>query len=55
MHDLKISSKGFKIDSPQIFNMRVLIMSRPWDLFGLRLLMILNENHINVKDIIFTT
>ena len=41
MHDLKISSKGFKIESPQIFNMRILIMSKPWALFGLRFLMIL--------------
>ena len=40
MHDLNISSKGFKIESPQIFNLRILIMSKPWALFGLRFLMI---------------
>ena len=40
MHDLKISSKGFKIESPQIFNMRILIMSKPWALFGLKFLVI---------------
>ena len=40
MHDIKISSKGFKIESMQIFNMRILIMSKPWALFGLRFLMI---------------
>ena len=39
-HDLKISSRGFKIESPQIFNMLILIMSKPWALFGLRFLMI---------------
>ena len=39
-HDLKISSKVFKIESPKIFNMRILIMSKPWVLFGLRFLMI---------------
>ena len=39
-HDLNISSKGFKIKSPQIFIMRILIMSKPWALFGLRFLMI---------------
>ena len=39
-HDLNISSKGFNIDSPQIFIMRILIMSKPWDLFGLRFFMI---------------
>ena len=38
--DLKISSKGFKIEPRQIFNMRILIMSKPWALFGLRVLMI---------------
>ena len=37
-HDLDISSKGFKIE--QIFNMRILIISKPWVLFGLRFLMI---------------
>ena len=41
VHDLKISSKSFRIESPQIFNMRILIMSKPWDLFGLKFLMIL--------------
>ena len=40
-HDLKLSPKGFKSESTQIFNMRILIMSKPWALFGLRLLMIL--------------
>ena len=40
MHDLNISSKGFKIELPQIFNLRILIMSKPWALFGLRFLMI---------------
>ena len=40
MHDLNISSKGFKIESLQIFNMQILIMSKPWALFGLRFLMI---------------
>ena len=39
-HDLNISSKGFKIDSPQFFIMRILIMSKSWALFGLRFLMI---------------
>ena len=42
-HDLKISSEGFKIESPQIFNMRILIISKPWALFGLRFLMIFDE------------
>ena len=37
--DLNISFKGFKIESPQIFNMRILIMSKAWILFGLRFLM----------------
>ena len=41
IHDLKISSKWFKIEPPQIFNIRILIMSKPWALFGLRFLMIL--------------
>ena len=41
MHDLKISSKGYKIESPQILIMRILIMSKPRALFGLRFLMIL--------------
>ena len=39
-HDLNISSKGFKIKSPQIFIMRMLIMSKPWALFGLRFLIV---------------
>ena len=39
-HDLNISSEGFKIESPYIFNMRILIISKPWALFGLRFLMI---------------
>ena len=41
MHDLKISPKGFKTESPIIFNMRILIMLKPWALFRLRFLMIL--------------
>ena len=41
MHNLKISSKGFKTESPQIFQMRILIVSKLWILFGLRFLMIL--------------
>ena len=36
VHDLKISSKGFKIESLQIFNLWILIMSKPWALFGLK-------------------
>ena len=32
--------KGFKTESPEIFNMRILIMSKSWALFGLRFLMI---------------
>ena len=39
-HDLNISCKGFKIESPQIFIMQKLIMSKPWALLGLRFLMI---------------
>ena len=46
MHDLKISSKGFKVESPQIFNVQILIMSKPWSLFGLRFLMILAISHL---------
>ena len=46
MPDLKISSKVFKIESPQIFNMRILIMSKPWALFGLRFLMILAKSSL---------
>ena len=41
MHDLKLISKGFKMESPQIFNMRILIMWKPWVLSGLRFLMTL--------------
>ena len=37
---LNIGSKDFKIESPQILNMRILIMPKPWVLFGLRFLMI---------------
>ena len=40
MQDLNVNSKGFKIESPQVFNMQILIMSKPWALFGIRLLMI---------------
>ena len=40
MHDLNISSKGFKIQLPQFFNMQILIMSKSWALFELRYLMI---------------
>ena len=36
-HDLNVSPKGFKIESPQIFNMQILIMIK---IFGLRFLMI---------------
>ena len=39
-NDLYICSKGFKIGSPQIFNMRIQTMSKPWALFGLRFLMV---------------
>ena len=39
-HDLNISPKDFKIKSPQIFNIRILIMPKPRALFGLRVLMI---------------
>ena len=39
-HDFRINSKGFKIESPQIFNMRIQIMAKPWVLFRLRFLMI---------------
>ena len=47
MHDLKVSSKGFKFESSQIFNMRILIMLKPWGLFGLRFLMILAISALN--------
>ena len=40
MPDLNISSTGFKIESPKIFKIRILIMSKAWTLFRLRLLMI---------------
>ena len=30
MHDLIISSKGFRTDSPQTFNVRILIISWQW-------------------------
>ena len=36
MHDLKISSKGLQIESQQILNMRILVVSKLWALFGLR-------------------
>ena len=39
--DLKISSKGGKIDSPHNFSIRILIMSCPWALFGSRFFIIL--------------
>ena len=39
-HDLNISSKDFKIESTQIFNMRIMVMSKPWALLGLRFLII---------------
>ena len=39
-HDLNISSKVFKIESPQVFNMRILILAKSWALFGLRFLVI---------------
>ena len=38
---LKISPKGLLIESPQIFNMRILIMSWPWALLVSKLLIIL--------------
>ena len=41
MHDLKISSKGFKIQSHQMFKMQILIMPKSWALFWFRFLMIL--------------
>ena len=40
MHDLNISSNGFQIESPQIFSIRIMFMSKPWALFGLRFVMI---------------
>ena len=40
IYDSNISSNGFKIESPQIFNMQILIMGKLWALFGLRFLMI---------------
>ena len=46
-HDLNINYKGFKIESPQIFNMRILIMSKPWALFGLKFLMIFAISLVN--------
>ena len=39
-YDLNTSSKGFKVESSQIFSMWILIMSLSWALFGLKLLMI---------------
>ena len=51
MHDLNISSEVFKIESLQIFNMQILIMSKPWSLFGLRFLMILAKSFL-VKEIV---
>ena len=36
MHDSNISSQGFRIDSPQIFNIQILIISWTWASFGLR-------------------
>ena len=41
IQDLKTSSKDFKIESPQNFNMGILVTSKLWDSFGLRFLMIL--------------
>ena len=38
--NLNINSKGFKIDSPQMFIMRILIISKSSALFGLKFLMI---------------
>ena len=40
MHYLHENSEGFIIEPPQIFSMRILIMSKPWALFGLKFLMI---------------
>ena len=39
---LNISSKGLHSESPHIFNIRMLILSWPWALFGLRFWMIFN-------------
>ena len=50
MHDLNISSKVF-LESLEIFNMQILIMSKPWSLFGLRFLMILAKSFL-VKEIV---
>lgn len=41
MHDLDISSVDFKIDSPQILSMRILIMSWSYPLLGSRFLIVL--------------
>ena len=35
-----LSSKGFKIEAPQIFNVLLLIMSKPWASFALKFLTI---------------
>ena len=37
---LNISSKGYTIEFIANFSLRILIMSSPWDLFGLRFLMV---------------
>ena len=37
---LNISSKGYTIEFIANFSLRILIMSLPWDLFGLRFLMV---------------
>ena len=38
---LKITSRGLQIDTMQIFNMCILILSWPWDLFESRFFIIL--------------
>ena len=51
MHDLNISSKGFTIYSPQIFNIRILIISWLCTSFGSRFFMIFKMPSL-VKEIV---
>ena len=45
-HDRKVMPSGLQIDSSQIFNIQILIISWPWALFGLRYLIIFKISYV---------